>query len=357
MPAASSVDRIRRSLLIAAPALLLGACSSPRGATASGIGDPARTLTERLVAEDEPGFLAGFASRPGAQALGRRMFATLSQTPVSITATPTGRLRVAWSLPGESRVISEANVDLIGGRIANLTSATSGTEWLGEPLGVHSAPRLVVAAGAAGQLSRWSRAAEAGLAALARVVPAGRNWAEPVVVLVPDGLAGFAAYAGRGTDRTAAVTVVPGTPESDSVRVVVNPTLRQKSADDRALIAHEAVHAWMRSPRLTGTPGWLLEGIAEAFTAAAYPHVAATNGRLARAAVADGVPQALPDVGDARPASYALAQVAVQAMAGRLGWPAVLDEADARSAGGGAVPDATVLGWYRAALATVAEPD
>ena len=44
-------------------------------------------------------------------------------------------------------------------------------------------------------------------------------------------------------------------------------------------------------------------------------------------------------------------------MAGRLGWPAVLDEADARSAGGGAVPDATVLGWYRAALATVAEPD
>ena len=349
MPAASSVDR--RSLLIAAPALLLGACATPPGTTASGIGELARTLTERLAAEDEAGFLAGFASQPGAQALGRRMFATLSQTPASITATPTGRLRVAWRLPGEPRVISEANLDRVNGRIANLSAATSGTEWLGEPLGVHSAPRLVVAASAAGQLSRWSRAAEAGLAALTRVVPPGRNWVEPVVVLVPDGLAGFAAYAGRGADRTGAVTVVPGTPDSDGVRVVLNPTLRQKSADDRALIAHEAVHAWMRSPRLTGTPGWLLEGIAEAFTAAAYPQVAVTNRRLAADAVADGVPQALPDVADARPASYALAQVAVQAMVGRLGWPAVLDEADARTSGGATVEDATVLDWYRAALA------
>lgn len=353
MRAASSVDRFRRSLLLAAPALLLGACA-PTGAAASGLDGSARALNERLAAEDEPGFLAGFAPGPGAQALGRRMFATLSRAPAAIAATAAGRLRVSWGLPGEPPLCSEASADLIAGRIANLAAASSGTEWLGEPLGVRSAPNLVVAAGSAGRLSRWSRAAEAALTALNRVVPAGRNWAEPVVVLVPDDLAGFAAYAGRGADRTGAVTVVPGTPDSEGVRVVVNPAVRQKSADDQALIAHEAVHAWMRSPRLTGTPGWLVEGIAEAFTAAAYPQVAAANRRLAKDAVAaGGVPAALPEVRDAGPATYALAQVAAQAMAGRLGWPAVLDEADARTSGGARVTDATVLGWYKTALAAL----
>lgn len=346
MPAASSVDRFRRALLLAGPALLLGACAAtPSG----GLDESARTLTQRLAAEDEPGFLAAFASSPGAQALGRRMFATLSQAPTNITDAA-GRLRVAWSLPGEPRVYSEASADLIGGRIANLTAASSGTEWLGEPLGVHSAATLVVAAGTAEHLSRWSRAAEAGLAALTRVVPHDRKWAEPVVVLVPNGLTDFAAYAGNGADRVGAVTVVPGLPSSEGVRVVVNPTIAQKSTDDRVLIAHESVHAWMRSPRLTGTPGWMIEGIAEAFTGDAYPEVGEANRRLARAAVKNGIPGALPDVNQATPTSYALAQLAVRAMVARVGWPAVLDEADARTHGGATIADATVLGWYRDAL-------
>ncbi|MFT4218881.1 MAG: hypothetical protein QM619_17125 [Micropruina sp.] len=348
MPVASSVDRLRRSLLCAAPALLLGACTA---VPSEGLGDLTRTLTERLSAEDEAGFLACFAPAAGAQALGRRMFATLSQTSTAIAPAGSGRLRVSWSLTGEPRVDSEAAVGLLGGRIVNLTATTTGTEWLGSPPGMHSAPELVVAAGTARHLSRWSRAAESALAALRRVAPSGRQWAEPVVVLVPDNLTGFAAYAGRHADRLGAVTVVPGLASSEGVRIVVNPDTSQKAADDCILLTHESVHAWMRSPRLTGTPGWLVEGIAEAFTADAHRQVASTNRELARTAIKAGLPRALPDIGDLSPATYALAQLAVQAMVAHLGWPAVLDEADARTHGGGRIADATVLGWYRDALA------
>lgn len=346
MPAASSVDRFRRTLLLAGPALLLGACApAPSGR----LDDLARTLTERLAAEDEKAFLAAFAPSPGSQALGHRMFATLSQAPALLTANA-GKLQVCWGLPGEPQVCSEASAGLAGGRIANLTVASSGTEWLGEPLGMHSSATLVVAAGTASHLSRWSRAAEAGIAALARVAPTDRRWTEPVVVLVPDSLTGFAAYAGEDAARVAAVTVVPGLPESKGVRVVVNPTVTQKSSDDAVLITHEAVHASMLSPRLTGTPGWMVEGIAEALTAEAYPQVAATNRGLARTAVRGGVPTALPDVAQPTSVAYALAQVAVRAMVAQVGWPKVLDEAYARTDGGAAIADSSVLSWYRDAL-------
>lgn len=347
MPGASSVDRFRRTLLLVAPALLLGACApAPSGR----LDDLARTLTERLVAEDEKAFLAAFAPSPGSQALGHRMFATLSQAPAVLT-THDGRLRVCWGLPGEPRVCSEATVGLADGRIANLAAASSGTEWLGEPLGVHSSATLVVGAGTAWHLSRWSRAAEAGIAALTRVAPTDRRWTEPVVVVVPDSLTGFAAYAGDDASQVAAVTVVPGLPESQGVRVVVNPTVTQKSEDDAVLITHEAVHAWMMSPRLTGTPGWMVEGIAEALTAEAYPQVAASNRALARSAVRDGVPTALPDVAQPTQTAYALAEVAVRAMVAQVGWSKVLDEAYARTHGGAAIADASVLAWYRDALA------
>ena len=346
MPAASSVDRIRRTLLLAGPALLLGACApAPSGR----LDDLARTLTASLATEDERGFLTAFAPSQGAQALGHRMFATLSQAPAALS-TAADRLRVCWGLPGEPRVCSEATVGMAEGRIANLVAATSGVEWLGQPLGIHTSATLVVAAGSAANLSRWSRAAEAGIAALARVAPTGRSWAQPVVVLVPDELTGFAAYAGSDAARVAAVTVVPGLAESEGVRVVVNPTVAQKSADDQVLITHEAVHAWMLSPRLTATPGWLVEGIAEALTAEAHPQVAKVNRGLARAAISGGIPQALPDVQQATPATYALAQLAVQAMVAQIGWPAVLDEADARTRGGARIADGTVLNWYRDVL-------
>lgn len=347
MPAASSVDRFRRSLLVAAPALLLGACgTSPNRVPA----DPARTLNERLAVEDEAGFLAVFAPSEGPQALAGRMFATLSKQTAEITMTDAGRLRVDWSFPGEPRVSSEASVDLIGGRIANLIALTSGAEWLGRSLGVHAAPDLVVAAGTAEHLSRWSRAAEAALVALRQVFPVGRSRSEPVVVLVPGTLTDFAGYAGAGAARLGAVTVVPGLPVSEGVRIVVNPTVAQKSADDRVLLAHESVHAWMRSPRLTGTPGWMIEGIAEAFTATIYPQVADSNGRLVRAAIRGGLPDQLPEVGGATPTGYALAQLAVQAMVDKVGWPAVFDEAERRTHGGARLADSAILTWYREAL-------
>lgn len=347
MPAASSVDRVRRTLLFSAPALLLlGGCGATNTLDAH-----ARALTERLVAVDHGGFLALFAAQGGSQALAERMFSTLSRAPAEFGVTDAGRLRVSWGFPGEPRVVSEASVTLSDGLIGNLVAATSGTEWLAAPMGLHASDTLVVATGTAQQLRRWSQAAEAALAALGRVVPDGQDWSRPVVVVVPEDLVGYAAYAGSAARTSAAVTVVPGTAQSAGVRVVVNPTVTQKTDDDRALIAHESVHAWMESPRLTSTPAWLIEGIAEAFTALAFPRVAATNRELARAAIADsGLPTTLPDVSQANPTSYALAQVAVQATADRVGWPVVLDEARARTTGTSKLAEGFLLGWYREAL-------
>lgn len=347
MPAASSVDRVRRSLLVSAPALLLlGGCSGDASFHAQ-----ARALTERLAAVDHKGFLAVFASRPGSQALGERMYSTLSRAPAGFSVTTAGRLRVTWGFPGESRVVSEASVTMAEGRIGNLIAATSGTEWLAAPMGLQSSDALVVATGTAKQLRRWSRAAEDALEALGPVVPPEQHWKRPVIVVVPEDLVGYAAYAGSAARSSSAVTVVPGTSDSAGVRVVVNPMVTQKTDDDRAMIAHEAVHAWMQSPRLTGTPGWMIEGIAEAFTGLAYPRVAATNRELAIAAIAEGgVPAALPDVTQATPTSYALAQVAVQAAADRVGWTVVLDEARARTSGTSKLADDSLLQWYRVAL-------
>lgn len=346
MPAASSVDRVRRRLLFSAPALLLlGGCG-----TGDTLATHASALTERLAAVDHSGFLALFAAQPGSQALAERLYSTLSRTPSDFSAA-SGRLRVSWGFPGEPRVVSEASVTLTDGRIGNLVATTSGTEWLAPPMGLQSSNDLVVAAGTAQQLRRWSQAAEAALDALGRVVPAGQHWTRPVVVVVPEDLVGYAAYAGSAARTSAAVTVVPGTADSLGVRVVVNPTVTQKNEDDRALIAHEAVHAWMQSPRLTSTPGWLIEGIAEAFTTLAYPRVAATNRELARAAVDEGgLPATLPDVTQANPTSYALAQVAAQAAADRVGWDVVLDEAQDRTTGTSKLAEDSVLQWYREAL-------
>ncbi|MEZ5200153.1 MAG: hypothetical protein R2742_02115 [Micropruina glycogenica] len=164
------------------------------------------------------------------------------------------------------------------------------------------------------------------------------------MVLVPRDLAAFARYAGVGASATAAVTVVPGTAASESVRVVVNPDAPIEGA--AATITHEAVHAGMRSPRLTGTPGWLIEGTAEALTAQAHPSVAAANDTLVRAVLARGFPTTLPDVANGDPTSYALAQVAC-AMVTQVGWTAVLAEAQARTSASGTISDARVPQWYR----------
>ena len=107
-----SVDRLRRTLLLAAPTVLLGGCA-PR----TGLEEPARALNERLAANDERSFLELFAATEGAQATGRRMFAALSPGPTTIEAGTSGRLRVTWGLPGEPSVVSEADLQLQGGQI------------------------------------------------------------------------------------------------------------------------------------------------------------------------------------------------------------------------------------------------
>ena len=346
MPAASSVDRVRRALLLGAPlafaAPLLGACTSTLTPD-----QRATALDDRLTAGDRTGFAALFAAAAGPQALAARVFANLNGTGAGIRASDADQLQVSWHLPSEPVMVSVAAVSTEGGLIANLTATSTGTEWLGDPLVVESADGLVLAATTAERVARWWVPTRAGLAALRRVRPQALPLPEPLVVLVPRDLAAFARYAGQRANTTAAVTVVPGTAVSASVRVVVNPEAAIDAEVTAATITHEAVHAGMRSPRLTGTPGWLLEGIAEALTGQAHPSVAAANARLVRAAVARGLPTQLPDVGGGDPTSYALAQVAVQAMVAQVGWSAVLAEAEARTTGTGTISDARVLEWYR----------
>ncbi|MFT3862104.1 hypothetical protein [Micropruina sp.] len=352
MPAASSVDRLRRALLLSGPlalaAPLLGACSAASGLTAA---ERAAALGDRLAARDRAGFLALFAADAGAQSLAERVFAHLGGTGAVFSAPQPDRLQVRWNLPAEPAVVSLAVLSASGGLVANLAPASTGTEWLDGPLLIDATDEVVLAAATAVGSTRWLTAARAGLDALRRVRPPALPLPAPLVVLVPGELTGFARYAGSGAEVTAAVSVVPGTADSAGVRVVVNPVAPTAPETDAATITHEAVHAGMRSPRLTGTPGWLLEGIAEELTAQAHVDVAASNATLAREAAERALPGTLPDTADGDPASYALAQVAVAAMVQQVGWTAVLAEAEARNAGAGTISDAQVLGWYHRALA------
>ena len=59
-----------------------------------------------------------------------------------------------------------------------------------------------------------------------------------VVVLVADSLTGFAGYAGAGAARLGAVTVVPGLPVSEGVRIVVSSAYRSY-ATQKALLARK----------------------------------------------------------------------------------------------------------------------
>ena len=358
MPGASLVDRVRRTLLLTVPvvlsAALLGGCTR----RPLSVFELAPLLDHALAAADRGRFLDLFAAQPGPQALAGRVYGNLA-TPSGSTADPVARvlpggadrLQVSWNYPGEPTVISVAQVDQTEGGTTNLTAVSTGTEWLAEPASVRSDHRLVVAAADNAALARWWTAAEGGLAALSGVIPGRLRLPAPLVVVSPADLIGFGRYAGRGAAGTAAVTVVPGTAQSQGFRVVVNPKSPTDPANDAATITHEAVHVSMGSPRLTGTPGWLLEGIAEALTAAAHREVATRNRMLVRAAVAKALPSGLPDTDSDGPDSYALAQVAVEAMVARVGWTAVLDEAERRSTSGGQLSDRRILAWSRDALA------
>ncbi len=364
MPAAFSADRFpsggaargldlsRRRLLLSAPLVLtvplLGGCATAVP-TSTHLAD---ALGSRLSAGDRAGFYALFAGSAGAQAVALRMFDNLLDSGATIAAASSDRLSVTWHLPGEPPVVSLATVTLAGAVVDAIEPVSTGTEWLSDPMTVHAEASLVVASARQDESARWLTAARAGLAALATVWPAGQRRTEPLIVLAPSDLVGFARYAGADAQTTAAVTVVPGTTASQGVRVVVNPVAATNAVTDAATLTHEAVHAAMGSPRLTGTPGWLLEGIAEALTARAHPSVAATNAAAARAAVAHGLPNALPDLSSADPSGYALAQVAVDAMVAHVGWTDVFDEARRRSTpAGGRIADAQVLTWYRDELA------
>lgn len=354
MPDASSVELSRRILLGAAPAaftLALAGCGTPQLTPAELV----QALQARLDAFDEPGLRALFYDQPGTQALATRFFVNLTGAQATPTRRlgldPDGRLHVEWAFPSEPTVVSVATMALILGKIANLVPASTGTEWLDDPLVQRAEPHLVVSAADNVGLTRWWQAAETALAALAKVTPPGRNWTAPLVLLAPADLTQFARYAGDSADRTAAVTVVPGTAASHSIRVVVNPRPLQPGQNDPATIAHEAVHAFMASPRLTRAPRWLLEGIAEQLTAQAFPAVASQNRRLAKARQPGGAPQSLPEVDGGDETAYALAQLAVLAMVEQVGWQAVFDEVEARQQGSVVIADARVLGWYRAVLA------
>ena len=116
MPAASSVDRVRRALLLGAPlalvAPLIGGCTTELSPA-----QRASALNDRLSAGDRAGFVALFAADPGSQLLAERVFANLNATGAGVAGTDADHLQVSWHLPREPMVVSMAAVAIDRGAI------------------------------------------------------------------------------------------------------------------------------------------------------------------------------------------------------------------------------------------------
>lgn len=209
---------------------------------------------------------------------------------------------------------------------------------------------LVSAGLTAAGRQRWSRRlAEAEAAVRAERLPGG--WSGGLVVLVPpEGR--FAQAAGEPAAASAITTCTAGTP-----RIVVNPAvLGQPEQWLDATIVHEAVHVATNTACGPPAPAWVVEGLAESVAARRDPATAAQNRDLVRAQVREhGLPDALPERMETL-TDYALAQVAVDAVAARLGeradafWRRALLDGDGHSA----AERALATRWYVAAVRRLA---
>lgn len=370
MRAGSWADR-RQRLGRALAVLLLfltAACAAgtaPPPTTSGDVGRLAAALQDALTRGEEADFLAAFAA-DGPQALGRTLFSNLSGLLDVAIAAESEKLVVAWS---DGCVASRQPLrvdwgDPAANRVRGL--AAEGPE----PLWLTSTIRLIrrgsVSVVAAGDASPWLAPAVGALEDL-RGYPLGAltsGWSGCVSVQVPADALGLARLTGLPSAEavaTAAATYAEPAP-AGADRVGVNPRLaRTSAAERRAALIHEFVHVATGSTR-RGGPVWVREGVAEAVTVALVPEARAARDRLVRD-VTDPDAASLPtdadlssgDPDDEQRRAYALASVAVEAVASRLG----ADEAARALAalmGQGSTDLSldTITRWYRVRLQELA---
>ncbi len=365
MRAGSWADR-RRRLGRALAVLLLFLTPACAAGTAPPLasGDVVRlaaTLQDALTRGVEADFLAAFAD-DGPQTLGRTLFRNLSGLLDVAIAAESETLVVAWS---DGCVASRQPLRVAWGDDPAATRVHGLAADGPEPLWLTSTIRLIrrgsVSVVAAGDASPWLAPAVGALEDLQRY-PLGAlssAWSGCVSVQVPADALGLARLTGLSSAEavaTAAATYAEPTP-AGADRVGVNPRLaRTPAAQRRAALIHEFVHVATGSTR-RGGPAWVREGLAEAATVALVPEARAARDRLVRetpgpdsaslpsdADLASGDP-------DGQRRAYALASVAVEAVASRLGPPEAARELAALMGPGATdVGLDTITRWYRARL-------
>lgn len=226
--------------------------------------------------------------------------------------------------------------------------------WWWEPITVQREDSLVVVSGAGltdwGPRAEraWSAARAAGVSG-ARVGPRVRG----ALVQVPSSSLVLARV--LGTSRrptTAAVTL----DDPDGAHpVLLDPAANLSEEAWELVITHELVHVLTASPG-SGSPRWLVEGLAESVAREAYPGVVSGDGAQARTALQEGA--GLPadaDLAAGSASAYLRSWVAVRLLEQRIGRAPLL-ELVARSGTGEPVePRLQALGWSSAGLAEALE--
>lgn len=326
----------RRALLGASALGVLAGCA-PAGAVAGatsaapqGTDAAAARMAQALAATDRAAFRALFTD--GLQAQAGVLYDNWGRL-ASVGLRPDREgLAVTWRAAEAARPVTHRlRVELSAGRVQALQAGPAPAPiWLRHPIDVLRAEGVCVVVS-----RRWASAAQGWLgsarAAASRLEGAALDpWTAGehgvlVVQLPADALEFRALAASAGPlDGVGAYTLAlePG----EAASVVVHAELAQAWAEeDRVgVLTHEGVHALTGSPT-SPAPLWLVEGLAESVATETWPAQQARNAALVRAELAASAPDALPTAddllraGEAASASYALAEVAVEAAMARWG--------------------------------------
>lgn len=335
--------------------MLLAGCATPKPVEQL---TTQQELTRALARDDRYAFAAQF-DQPASGAASQ-LFHNLRQLrPVVISGADDDTV-VDWTLGGRSASTHLTVTRAVDGTIRAVAATGQQPLWLTNPVEVTERGSLTFLA--VGGVAAWLDEATAAAAYLSAqrfgVLSAG--WDGRLVVEAPHTSAAFRALLAQPSETAAAVAFAEGGPDGP-IRVVVNPAaLGLPSGDKRATLIHEGVHVATSSPR-RAAPLWVTEGLAEATAILGDPLLMARRDRLARSAVARGVPRALPpDAAFAPDAAhveeaYALASVAIEAMLQHQGRTDTLRDLAAWSGVGTTQRrQSEVLSWYRAHLKQLA---
>lgn len=326
----------------AVPTVRLPPGDAPTGDLSSGTAasdaDGARVV-DRLRATLSAGDRAGFVATASAPMRTRAAvlfdnWRALSSVQLDHDPTPDGGpgdLVVRWRAgdevrPGENRlglVVSRTGASREGELVDLSDEGRHAASWAHDPVVVaRRGPVAVVSA----VPDRAHALLDAASWAATRLVEAGLDgfgWDGSLVVEVPADLLGFGRMA-RSSGPVAGLAAVSlsSTPDA-GYRVIVNPSSTLAPDDLRGVLLHEGVHVVTRAMWRTA-PLWVAEGLAESVATAHWPAQADRNAALVRRAAASGgltlpTGHQLRAEGDEGDTAYAVAQAAVEAMAGRWG--------------------------------------